>query len=53
MNQRTSSRHASRFGDLMPWGDPYIVALVEKLRRSAELEDAGDEATAELPPPLD
>ena len=54
MNERKNPRRSSRFNDLMPWGDPYIVALVEKLRRSAELEEEADaEASAELPPPFD
>ena len=39
------------FRDLMPWADPYIVALIEKLRNDAE-DDDGD-AVAELPPSLD
>ncbi len=36
--------------DLVPWADPYIAALIEKLRRSTESElyDVRDE----LPPPL-
>lgn len=50
------------FADLVPWADPYIAALIDKLRR----EEAADEteplqgndsldwsqAAGELPPPL-
>ena len=44
-----------RFRDLVPWADPYIAALIEKLRRTAAVEEALDaaDATSELPPPLD
>ena len=41
------------FRDLVPWADPYIAALIEKLRISAESELCDGEATSELPPPLD
>ncbi len=40
------------FQDLVPWADPYIVALVEKLRRSAACADDDEDALAELPPPV-
>lgn len=40
------------FEDLIPWADPYIVALVEKVRRDERLERATDNPRAELPPPL-
>jgi hypothetical protein len=44
-----------RFRDLVPWADPYIAALVERLRRVAAVEEALDsrDVTGELPPPLD
>jgi hypothetical protein len=44
------------FRDLVPWADPYIAALLEKLRREAadeELEAHARNAACELPPPLD
>jgi hypothetical protein len=41
------------FRDLVPWADPYIAALIEKLRRSAESELCDNEPLGELPPPLD
>jgi hypothetical protein len=40
------------FRDLMPWGDPYIVALMDKLRQADAREEA-ENIAAELPPPLD
>lgn len=47
------------FEDLVPWADPYIAALIEKLRRAADFaasmeeEDSeSDGPTGELPPPL-
>ena len=42
------------FRDLVPWADPYIAALVEKLRRASALADDLDASDAmnELPPPL-
>ena len=44
---------AGGFRDLVPWADPYIAALIEKLRRSATLGVCDDEVVGELPPPLD
>jgi hypothetical protein len=43
------------FRDLVPWADPYIASLVEKLRRLAAAEDESEArgARAEVPPPLD
>jgi hypothetical protein len=41
------------FQDLVPWADPYIASLIEKLRRSAEAGGFDAGAAAELPPPLD
>jgi hypothetical protein len=38
------------FRDLVPWADPYIAALMDKLRRESSAR-AG--AVGELPPPLD
>ena len=41
------------FEDAVPWGDPYILALLEKLRNSDADADEVSEAdlSAELPPP--
>jgi hypothetical protein len=44
------------FRDLVPWADPYIAALLERLRRAAadeESEARARDAACELPPPLD
>ncbi len=41
------------FEDLVPWADPYIVALVEKVRRDEWRERAASNQRAEAPPPLD
>ena len=49
------------FRDLSPFADPYIASLMEKLERTAALEESmsGDPSfanqyeTGELPPPLD
>lgn len=44
------------FRDLVPWADPYIAALLEKLRRAAaaeEFEARTSDPACELPPPLD
>jgi hypothetical protein len=40
------------FEDVIPWGDPYILALIEKLRELDAGNDDDPDATAELPPPL-
>ena len=56
MNHPRGPRTAG-FEDLIPWADPYISALIEKLRRECESE-VDDEPTgesplaSELPPPL-
>ena len=41
------------FRDLVPWADPYIAALLDRLCRRAALEEglADEAARAELPPP--
>lgn len=49
---------AGGFEDLVPWADPYIIALIEKLRRDLRTDGFNDEAQLlgevdELPPPLD
>jgi len=51
MSSTFGSRLSDGFQDLVPWADPYIVALVEKLRRD-EAEEAGlIDVVGELPPP--
>ena len=40
------------FRDLVPWADPYIAALIEKLRRAAERDRHDNGLIDELPPPL-
>lgn len=51
MSEPRDRSRRTGFHDLVPWADPYIVALVEKLRRSDEGLD--EDAVNELPPPLD
>jgi len=47
-------RPAAGFHDLVPWADPYIAALIEKLRQSDPRDDASFlDPSDELPPPLD
>ncbi len=41
------------FRDLVPLADPYIAALLDKLRRIADSEDRAARLHGELPPPLD
>ncbi len=47
------------FRDLVPWADPYITSLLNKLGRAAAAERGWSEAAyeseavGELPPPLD
>ncbi len=50
MNDPHDRSRRNGFNDLVPWADPYIAALVEKLRRSDDFLD--EEAVDELPPPL-
>ena len=47
-------RSAGAFRDLVPWADPYIVALLNKLRGAHEIAEAaaGCDAAGELPRPL-
>jgi hypothetical protein len=51
MSDSAPDEEADGFRDLVPWADPYIAALIEKLRRSARFDDRGP--ACELPPPLD
>jgi hypothetical protein len=54
MRDPFAPRPRETFHDLVPWADPYIVALIEKLRRSyADEEDSLPPSRAELQPPLD
>ena len=54
MRDPFAPRPRETFHDLVPWADPYIVALIEKLRRTyADEEDSLPLGRAELPPPLD
>lgn len=40
------------FAELVPWADPYIAALIEKLRRTADSDWRGGAPLDELSPPL-
>ena len=53
MRNSLNPRFDVGFRDLMPWGDPYIVALMDKLRQADANEQADNDIAAELPPPLD
>lgn len=54
MSDPLGPRPPGGFHDLVPWADPYIAALVEKLRRSEQLEETAlHDISDELPPPLD
>ncbi len=53
MRDSLNPRFDVGFQDLMPWGDPYIVGLMDKLRRADAIEQAENRIVAELPPPLD
>ena len=41
---KDSHAQPSGYEELMPWADPYIVALIEKLRGTQEFADWGDES---------
>lgn len=51
MSDNDGEDRAHGFRDLVPWADPYIAALIDKLRRSADCDEV--EFVGELPPPLD
>lgn len=67
MSDSHDENRADGYQELLPWADPYIVALIEKLRSSQEFADldhstidddalddgAIDDAIDELPPPLE
>ena len=56
-DMKDSLRPASSggFEDLVPWADPYIAALIEKLRRDHARGEEDEQAgmVGELAPPLD
>ena len=54
MRDFLGSNPGGGFAELVPWADPYIAALIEKLRRSVEFSEKADssDAVGELPPPL-
>jgi hypothetical protein len=49
MSDSLDENLAGGLQELLPWADPYIAALIEKLRSSAEF----GEAHGELSPPLE
>jgi hypothetical protein len=51
MSDSHADNPADGFRDLVPWADPYIAELIEKLRASARFGDDGRPVN-ELPPPL-
>jgi hypothetical protein len=54
-NPKPFERHsADGFRDLVPWADPYIAALVEKLRNADDFPEEADRSDVvdELPPPF-
>jgi hypothetical protein len=56
MNPKRFERQpaADGFRDLVPWADPYIAALIDKLRNADDFSEEADgsEAVDELPPPI-
>ncbi len=54
MSDSLRSQGLRGFHDLVPWADPYIAALIDKLRHADDLEEeASSDAVDELPPPLE
>ena len=54
MSDPFDPRPSDGFAELVPWADPYIAALIEKLRRAADCSEPGSAVTDELaPPPAD
>ncbi len=49
MSDSFHSQNRREFRDLVPWADPYIAALIEKLRRSDVSEDPADDPDCPAP----
>ncbi|MBI3838205.1 MAG: hypothetical protein HY288_09775 [Planctomycetia bacterium] len=54
MTEPVERQSAGDFHDLVPWADPYIAALIEKLRNADDFSEDRQrlDAVDELPPPL-
>jgi hypothetical protein len=51
MSDSLRSQGRRGFHDLVPWADPYIAALIDKLRHAEDSDESSE--VDELPPPLD
>jgi hypothetical protein len=53
MSDPFDPRPRDGFRDLVPWADPYIAALIAKLRRAADCDARESAIVDELNPPLE
>ncbi len=53
MSDPFDPRPEDGFRDLVPWADPYIASLIDRLRRSVEEDRSENYLVDEVPPPLD
>ncbi|MEX2113606.1 MAG: hypothetical protein WD845_10500 [Pirellulales bacterium] len=53
MSDSMGRRPTTGFRELLPWADPYIASLIDKLRRSAGCDEVDFVPRGELEPPLD
>jgi hypothetical protein len=53
MSDNSGHRPATGFRELLPWADPYIASLIDKLRRSAGCDGVEFVPKSEVEPPLD
>ncbi len=53
MSDSMGHRRTTGFQELLPWADPYIASLIDKLRRSAGCDGVDFVPRDEMEPPLD
>jgi hypothetical protein len=53
MNDPFDPRPEDGLRDLVPWADPYIAALIDKLRRAVENDRRENYLIDDVPPPQD
>ena len=53
MSEFNGRRPATGFRELLPWADPYIASLIDKLRHSAGCDGVDFVPKNEAEPPLD
>jgi hypothetical protein len=51
MSDHSDPRPNDGFAELVPWADPYIAALIEKLRRAADVNGRDSALIDELSAP--